>query len=746
MQKHYTTLKRGILSILPLSAMLLSSLIGAAQNKPTKDTTSHMLEEVIISASRADYKTPLTTSTLQREELDEAKIQSSIPYMLNLLPSVVATGENGTVGNTNMRIRGIDATRINVNINGISLNDPESQGVFWVNIPNLAGMSQSLQVQRGIGAGNAGGASFGGSINLQTLNARSMPYATADLGYGSWNTRQYGIAAGTGIGKKGFFFDAAYNGLTSDGYVRGGTSDMQSLFLTGGYYGNSSILKAVVILGQQLTGICWNGADSATLNNDPTYNDVGYYEDDKGNVHYYPDQEKYRQQHYQLYYSYLMGDSWTLSAALDYTHGFGYDERYKYNKGWNYCGMTQPGSVAKTDFIFQKLMNNNAVTESLSAQFKSNKLTLTFGESLLLFAGDHYGEVLWTKDSSMVTPDKRFTNWYSNTGKKKDANVYVRMNYDFSSRSNIYADLSFRYVDFSITGEDEDKKDGYAPYDYHKVFPFFNPKVGWNYMVTPRQRFYAVAGISNREPTRSDIKEAEHQGTTMEAERMLDIEAGYALTDSRYTIRANAYAMLYKDQLTPTGMYTPSNYPLMINVDKSYRIGLELEGGYRFTDWFNLNGNFTLSTNKVVDYDYTYMSGVDAAWNPVNTTVNLGTTDLAFSPAVVGAAIAAFHPCRNWEIELIGKYVGKQYCDNTSREEMAQDAYFLLDFRTAYTWRLENGNEFELQGMVNNVLNHNYRTNAWASYGYDWSSAVVFSRGYFQQPGTHFAIRAIARF
>lgn len=747
MQKQYKRLTRGLLSILPLGAMMMLTLGGAAQNqnKSVKDSTNHMLEEVIISASRADNKTPLTTSTLLREELDQAKIVQSVPFMLNLQPSVEAVGENGMMGNTSMRIRGIDATRINVNINGITLNDPESQGVFWVNIPNLAGMSQSLQIQRGLGASNGGGNNFGGAVNLQTLNARSMPYGEADLSIGSWNTRQYGVMAGTGIGKRGFAFDAAYNGMTTDGYVRGGKGDQQSLFLSGGYYGNRSIVKAVAILGKQMTGICWDGATAEQLDKDPTYNGDGAYYDEKGNVRYYDNEtDNYSQQHYQLYWSFFANDHWTLNTALDYTHGDGYDMRYKYNKKWSKYNMTAlDTSIKKTDFILKKKMKNDAFTETFSARYNNGPITLTFGEMLLYFTGDHYDDVAWTKDASIVNDSTPF-NYNGNDANKKDATVYAKLNYDFSDKSNIYADLQLRYLDYSVHGTDDD----YGRIDYDTTLLFFNPKLGWNYLINDNQRIYAVAGLNHREPTRADIKDASNNDKEIGPESMLDIELGYAFNNSRNLFRANAYAMLYKGQLTPTGRITESNYALMENVDKSYRMGIELEAGHRVNRWFELSGNLTLSTNKIKDYKYVYNNDHDNDWAATWDTIDMGTTTLAFSPSVIGAAIATFHPTSNWDIDLTGKYVGKQYCDNTGREEMAQKAYFVLNCSAAYTWHLDNGADFVLQGLLNNVLNNKYRTNAWASYGYDWDNDVkdVFSRAYFQNPGINFTIRAIARF
>ncbi len=743
-KKEHKNLLQSLKGLLPVGALLLTAPAAMSQTIPsrTNDTVPYLLEEVIVSSSRADNKTPLTTSTLQREALDENRIEKSIPYMLELLPSVVATGENGNVGNTKMSIRGVDASRINVNINGITLNDPESQSVFWVNIPNLAGMAQSVQVQRGIGASIGGSSSFGGAVNLQTLTGNSEPYAEADLSYGSWNTRQYGITAGTGIGKNGFSLDVAYNGLTSDGYIRGSEADMQSLFLSAGYHGKRSLLKLIAILGDQNTGICWDGADSATLAIDPTYNGVGAYHDDVGNLFYYGNEKDYYyQRHYQLYYSFMASPYWTLNAALDYTHGDGYDERYKEDKKPSSFGMEHLLS-GRTDFIYQKKMFNNAYTETFNAQYAKGNLSLTFGEMILYYDGDHYGKVLWTKDNSDNISEENPFEWYRNKGIKKDGTLFAKANYDFSDRSNLYADLQYRYVNYSIDGTDDD----YPTLQFAETYHFFNPKVGWNFMINEGQRLYALAGINHREPTRADIKDACNNNETIRPERMLDLELGYAAQQQRFLFHANLYAMLYKDQLTPSGNISASGYALMENVDKSYRLGVELEGGYRITSWFNLQGNLTLSVNKIVDYNYHFKNTYDDWETPFDTIINYGTTNLAMSPNVIGAVIATFTPLPAWKLQLIGKGVSKQYCDNTSREDMAIDGYFLLNLRSAYTWQLKAGNELELQLAVNNILNHRYLTNAYVYDTYLGNGEFACYHNYFQQPGTNATLRAILRF
>ncbi len=716
--------------VLPLAMFNIQPISAQAQEPVRNTDTVTVLNEVLIKDSRVGEKSPFTTSNLDREQLEETKTEISIPFMLELQPSVVVSGENGKLGETSMRIRGVDATRINVNINGITLNDPESQSVFWYNVPNLGGMAQSIQIQRGVGASN-GGSSFGGAINLQTLNAKSQPYGQAGISYGSWNTRQYDIAAGTGITKSGFAFDVAYNGQTTDGFVRNGWADQQSLFLSGSYYGERSLLKAVAIIGNQHTGITWNGEDAAVLDNDPRYNSAGEYYDAAGNVLYYGNEcDYYNQRRYQLYWSYLLSDTWSLKAVADFTHGDGYYEQYKADKKYSKYNMTGAG---KTDFIIRKQMLNSAYTGNLSANYTGEKLSASFGEMFLYYDGNHFGNVIWVKDSAGF--DENNYEWYRNKGTKIDATTYAKFDYEISSQWNVYADLQLRLIDYKVKGFADDLFD----MDFHEFYPFFNPKVGVNYRMDDKQRLYLVAGLSHREPARSDIKDAIGNSDTIKAETMLDIELGYNYTASRFAFGINGYAMLYKDQLTPSGDLSSSGYSLMENVDKSYRLGVELVGGYRFTDWFRFDANLTLSMNKILNYTYTDFADGDTV-----LTTYTANTDLSFSPNVVGAAIATFEPVKDLKLQLSGKYVGAQYLDNTSREVYQQDAYFLLNFKAGYTWHLKNHNEVEAQFVVNNLLNKMYRIGAWAG-DYEWSG-YYHSCGWYQQPGINCLGRLVVRF
>ena len=723
---------RMLCRIAPGAVLFLLVILSNGALRAQNDTV-RTLDEVLVRDARAGEHSPFAATTLSRQQLEESKAEVSIPFIVELQPSVVVSGENGRLGETSMRIRGVDASRINVNINGITLNDPESQSIFWTNIPNLGGMAQSLQVQRGVGNSNGGTASFGGTISLQTLNAAESPYAQADLAAGSWNTRQYGISAGTGISPRGFAFDIAYCGQSTDGFIRGGFADQHSLFATASRYGRRSLLKAVAIIGSQQTGITWNGEDAATLDADPSYNSAGRYTDAFGNVFFYPEEsDNYNQRRYQLYYSYLIDSAWSLKAVVDYTHGDGFYEEYKDDRSFAKYNLSTPG---KADFIHRKQEANGAYTANLAAQYEGSRATLSFGHTFLYFHADHFGRIVWCQDTALARLLGSQHEWYRNQAVKSDATSYARCDYRLSSRANIYADLQFRYVDYRLNGFADDLFD----MDFRERYPFFNPKVGASFRPTDKDRLTFLAALSHREPTRSDIKDAIGRGDTVRPEALLDIELGYTRTLSRASFGTNLYAMLYRDQLTPSGVLSSSGYALMENVDSSYRLGIELFGGVRLAPWLRLDANATLSTNKIVNYRYTDFDEGDSQLRDL-----VANTDLAYSPNFVGAAVATIEPWGDLKFLLTAKYVGSQYLDNTSRDCFRQDAYLLLNAKVGYTWHLQRGGELEAQLAVNNLLNRSYRIGAWAADDC-WDGAYYHYAGWYQQPGTNLLLRLSLR-
>ncbi len=713
----------------------------------TLHATSVLCEGIIVSSSYANKETPMSISTLNKEELHSKNIESALPYVIEMEPSVVASSENGTqVGNTSFRLRGTDPSRINVNINGIPLNDAESQQVFWANIPNITNMAQSVQIQRGIGANTGGTGTFGGSVSLLTLYPKENFSAMADLSLGSFNTFQATINLASGITRHGFSAEASYTHLSTDGYIRNGNCNHHSVFVSLGKYSPKSLLKFIAIIGQQKTGITWNGTPSYMLCIDRTYNNAGLYYDDAGNEKYYDNEtDNYGQQLFQLYYSYSFNKAWQLNITGNYTHGYGYYENYVADADLPSMGIPVQTinnvTHSCSDLTKRECEKNHYGVAIISADYKEKKTDLSFGETFTYYHGFYYGKTLWIKYNENIHGN---VVWYENNSNKLDATTFAKINYHITPHWLLYADLQYRYIYYIINGIDNDM----APMSQKNIYHFANPKIGFTYHPNSPHKVYMVAGLANREPTRSDIKDAAKYGAhdIPKAEHMLDVEAGYEYHPSKWKIGINMYFMGYKDQLTATGKLNTIGYAIMENVNKSYRMGVEICGGVNVCRWLKIDANLSLSRNKILNYVYyedTFNNPSDRA-PMAQTRIDMGTTNLALSPNIIGVATLHFEPCKNLYILLTGKYVGKQYYDNTSRPCSLLKDYFIINSQISYTLPLKKEYSIELQFQVNNILNTLYVNNGWGyTARFADGSEPYITNGLYAQPGTNVAGRII---
>ena len=727
--------------ILTLATLMTMSLHAQtlAVNGTVNDTLQ--LNEIVINASRADNKSPLTTSEMSRSKLEAIRMLPSLPYQIELEPSVVVSGENGMVGATSFRIRGVDATRINVNINGITLNDPESQAVFWYNIPNLGGMAQNIQIQRGLGASNGGTASMGGALNLQTFSVAPKPYAQADLAYGSFNTAQYGLTFGTGRTPHGFAFDMALNGLNSDGFVRNGMSNQKSVFLNGGWYGKRSLVKAVFIMGHQRTGITWDGAYAEDLDQDPTYNGVGAYYDEFGNVHYYDNEtDNYTQHHFQLHFVHQFSPKLSLASTLHFTKGDGYYENYKYNVKFSKYGL-DPQTIKgitykKTDVIIRQSMDNSYAAGALNLKYKADALDLAAGINYSFYDGDHFGNILWSKYNQNLDLSKP---WYTNNGKKADASVFAKAEFAIAGNLTGFIDLQYRFINFKLSGMDKD----FVGLDNKKEYNFFNPKIGMNYRTGKDSKLFYSISIAHREPSRSDIKESIKAGKQdlLKSERMLDYELGYQFRRRNSGFQINLYSMNYKNQLVSTGRLTETGYVIQENIPDSYRRGVEVSGLYSPIDQLLFFATATYSKNKLKNYTL-FVDAYDKAedWNPTpQHQVFLKKSNLTLSPELIASGGFTVTPEKNANITLMGKYVGKQYMDNSSVEVAKVPAYFTMSLDAAKTLVFKNDSKLRISICVDNLLNRKYYSYGWIYRAvFDDGSADYLEKGVYAQATIHF--------
>jgi len=707
--------------------------------------SSIMGEEIVVNATRASSRMPIAQTLMGKDEIKKTSVGFDIPYLLEMTPSVVATSEGGTgVGNTAFRIRGTDMSRINVTVNGIPLNDPESQGVYWVNMPDFANSVDNIQVQRGVGTSTNGAGAFGASVNFQTSTLTPEPFTNIDLQAGSFGTWRTAAKVGTGLINKSFSFEGRFSQLKSDGYIDRGTSDDRSMFLTGAWHTSKSLLRFNLIHGEEHTGITWSGTPGYMLDSKRTYNPEGIYTDALGGTHYYRDQkDNYTQTHYQLMYSNQLSSSLGLSAALYWTKGAGYYEEYKADNKFSKYGIENPifgeDTIKKSDFIRQKWLDNDFYGTTLSMNYRQGSIDATIGGGWNRYEGNHFGKILWSEVNA-GTP-KNY-EWYRNSSVKTDFNVFGKATYQFTDQLNIYGDLQYRSIHYDLSGIDDDL----ASLNQIHRWSFFNPKAGTVFKISSAQELFFSFGVGHREPSRADIKDAMKYGSnnTPRAERLFDYELGYTFKLPVFALGLNLYFMDYKDQLVLTGKLSDVGYPLMTNVDKSYRTGVEIAAGIKPLTWLSWNVNSTFSINRIKNFiEYVDLYDNSNDWNSVGQQENhLGDTPISFSPEIVGSSQITASPAKNLSLSLISKYVGEQYYDNTGSSARLLDGYFVNNFKIDYAFKLKNVKSINLQFFVNNLFNLKYEANAWVYRAKFLSDGAEYrDDGFFPQAGINFMAR-----
>jgi iron complex outermembrane receptor protein len=678
---------------------------------------THLTEEVVVTAYRAGNKTPVAHTNLDGEALRTAGAGNDIPSLLRLTPSLVTTSESGTgLGYTGFRIRGTDPTRINVTMNGVPINDSESQGVFWANMPDFANSVENVQIQRGVGTSTQGPAAFGATVNFQTTTSESQPYTELSSTVGSFNTLKNSLRIGTGMINDKFSFEGRYSRLKSDGYIHNAFSDHQSLYLGGTMHFDHSFLKMIVMHGDQETGISWWGVPQEMLDTDRKHNPAGVYTDAFGNEQYYADQtDNYKQTHSQLFYSVAAGNNLTLTAALHYTRGDGYYEQYKETDSLKFYGLPaltiSDQTIEATDLIRRKWMGNDFYGGTLSGHASlASGIELTFGAGWNQYDGDHFGRLIWMRYAGNTEKEHE---WYFNNGLKTDFNLFTKLNWQVSPMVRAFADLQYRNINYDMSGEDDDLLSLEQEHD----FSFINPKVGLYLTPDQKNSLYIFAGISNREPTRTNFKDAKNDPeATPKAEQLMDFEIGHTFQSNVLSSGINFYYMYYKDQLVPTGEKSSVGYDIMTNVEKSYRAGVELMAAVKPAPWLNWDINLTISRNIIEDFVET-ATNYDENWAEETITKNLGDTQIAYSPSISGSSNLTIEALNNFKVSLASKYVGEQYFDNTESEARKLDAYFVNDLQFGWSLFPKSFKQLDLQLTIHNILDHEYSSNA---YGGNW--------------------------
>ena len=727
-----------------------SVLLAQEPNAQTvKDSLSTIsLEEVLLTGIRAKEDIPVTFTNLSRQDLAPRNLGQDIPILLNYLPGVVTTSDAGAgIGYTGIRVRGTDATRVNVTINGIPYNDSESQGTFWVNLPDFASSVEAIQLQRGVGTSTNGSAAFGANLNLETDAVQEQAYATLASSLGSFNTIKNTLRFSSGILNEGFTLSGRLSQINSEGYVDRAASNLDAYYFQGTFKDETTLIKALVFGGQEITYQSWYGLDPDTLKTNRRYNPAGEVYDTRGNrIAFYENQvDNYAQEHYQFHWNERLNSKWNIALGLNYTHGSGFYEEYNdlwYDQNISFSGATsfdylqlKPFTIGNTTIsdsenISQKWLDNDYYVITLGLNYNTEATSLNFGGLYSYYVGDHFGDLIWGQSLGEVLPNHRF---YENQGIKKEGSFFAKATQTLSEGFTGFIDLQLRSIGYQVSGQIA----GPASFSVDDNFVFFNPKAGLTYEVASGQKLYFSYAKAQREPNRTD-----YENGNPKPEKLDDFELGWRINTPKLQAQTNVYWMEYKDQLVLTGAIDAVGAPIRQNVGKSRRLGIELEFKVNLNSNWLWQPNIALSSNQNLDF-YFKRDGV---------LENLGKTQLAYSPNLVGGNAIMYVPSTRFQIGLLSKYVGKQYMGNIDSENSTLSAYFVNDLNAVYTWQPNKWiQEIQWSLLVNNIFNAQYESNGYF-YTFDdtWSApgqvTTIEGAGYYPQAGINFLTGVMLRF
>jgi iron complex outermembrane receptor protein len=691
------------IQILSILTFLACNIVAQASDSITFKKN---LDEVSVNALRANDKTPMAFTNISKSEIKKSNLGQDLTYLISLTPSVVTTSDAGAgIGYTGLRIRGTDPSRINVTINGIPVNDSESQGVWWVNMPDFASSLDNIQIQRGVGTSTNGAAAFGASINLKTLALNKKAYTITNNSIGSFNTLKNNIEFGSGMLNNKFTFDGRLSRISSDGYIDRATSDLKSLYLQGAYFGKKSVLKAIVFSGQERTYQAWNGVPKRYLDTNRTFNSYTYENE----------VDNYNQTNYQLHYNEQLNSKTNIHLATHYTHGEGYFESEKLNQNLADYGLNNiligSDTISSTDLVRRKWLNNDFGGITYSINHKNDLVNLVVGGANNVYSGQHYGNVIWAQYMSNGLYNHQY---YKNIATKYDNNIFIKTNFQASEKTSLFLDLQSRNIEYEFNGSDIDGNIGVQ----EVKLDFFNPKFGLSHKMNEEQLLYGSFAVANKEPNRSDYIESSPNSRPLH-ETLYDTEIGFKYTTKDFKFNANAYIMNYDNQLIKTGEINDVGYFTSENVKKSFRRGIEIEGSILLSKKLAWAANMTLSENKID----TFIQYIDS-WDTGGQQETIYTeTDLAFSPSIIWASQLTYNFQDNLSLDFITKYVGEQFIDNSSSEDRKLDDYLVNNLRLSYSFNSKIFNYARLSLQINNLFDEEYVSSAWiyrfVSNGYD---------------------------
>jgi len=708
----------------------------------------YVSDDVNISATRVSRNSGIAYSEITNEEIAKQNLGQDIPYILQYMPSVVNTSDAGTgIGYTGIRVRGSDASRTNVTVNGIPVNDAESQQMYWVDLPDFATSVNNIQLQRGVGTSTNGAGAFGASLNMQTSVVNPDAFGIAESAAGSFQTLRNRVQFGTGMMKDHFSVDGRLSKIYSGGFIDRGTSDLKSYFLNSGYYGKKNSLRFIAFSGKEKTYQAWYGVPESRLRNDVegmnAYIQRNYLNAEEANnllssgsrrynFYTYPNQtDNYQQDNYQLISSNAMGEHWLLNAALHYTKGRGYYEEFKHDEYFSSYGLPDQiigsDTILSTDLVRRLWLDNDFYGLTASGIYSEKNLQLIIGGAANRYAGRHYGEITWSSIATNYHPGDRY---YSDTAEKTDVNLYTKLHWSIGKKWSFGGDMQVRSITYSFLGFN----DSYLQQMQNASFFFLNPKANVHFQFTPDQSFYASLGIGHKEPVRNDFVFST-PSSRPKPEQLTDVETGYLFNRSVFRVQANLYYMYYEEQLVLNGKINDVGEHTMQNVPQSYREGIELEAQYQPFEKIMLIANTALSKNKIKSYTE-YMDNYDAS-DGSQVITNYGKTTIAFSPSQVSAFTIRILPVKNLTIDFATKSVSKQYLDNTMDESRRLDAYVINNLIVNYTLTPRGIKKIEFRLMVNNLFNQEYESNGY-TFGYRYGGENIRENFYFPQAGINF--------
>jgi len=674
-----------------------------------------LMQPIEIRAVRAQDKAPFTQSTLHAADLDRVNQGQDLPFLLNQTPSVIVNSDAGNgVGYTGIRIRGTDATRINVTLNGIPYNDAESQSVYFVDLPDFASSVGSIQVQRGVGTSSNGAGAFGATVNMSTNEVKEKSYFQLNNSFGSYNTWKNTLRAGTGLLNKHFTLDARVSRISSDGYIDRANSNLRSFYTSGAWLSEKSSLRVNVFSGHEKTYQAWYGVPEELLSTNRRYNPAGT---EKPGTPYDNQTDNYTQTHYQLFFNHAFTEKLALNVAGFYTHGKGYYEEYKAAQDPTVYGMEYPivgtDTIRETDLVRQRWLDNHFYGSIFSLQYKGNSDDLIFGGGWNRYQGGHYGIVTWSDKGKIAGQP-----YYDHDALKTDFNLYGKWMHQLAPGWHSFADLQWRQVNYKINGFDDN-----PALLINDHWNFVNPKAGISYSHNGWQAYFSYA-LAHKEPNRDDFEAAREQQPVPES--LHDFELGFEKKRPDWSWGLTGFYMRYRNQLVLTGRINSIGAYTRTNIPNSYRTGVEFTGRWKGTSWFHAQGNLALSANRILDFTE-YIDDYDNGGQKSNTYLR---TDIALSPAVIGQATLEFFPAHGVEIALLSKYVSRQYLDNTSKESRSLAAYFNQDLRVIWTIRQRMLKQLQLIGQVNNLFNARYNPSGY-TYSYYSGGSLITSNNYY---------------